>query len=70
MRVPVWLARLLAGDAGVEWMTQGRGASNAKAKRELEWRPAWSSWRDGFRHALLDPAPAPVAQAVSAPAGI
>jgi len=32
----------------VEWMTQGRGASNAKAKRELGWTPAYPSWRDGF----------------------
>ena len=32
----------------VEWMTQGRGASNEKAKRELGWTPAYPSWRDGF----------------------
>jgi nucleoside-diphosphate-sugar epimerase len=48
MRVPVWLARLLAGDVGVSVMTQIRGSSNAKAKRELGWQPRWSSWRDGF----------------------
>jgi nucleoside-diphosphate-sugar epimerase len=53
-RVPVWLARPLAGEVVVRWMTEGRGASNAKAKRELDWRPRWSSWRDGFRHALTD----------------
>jgi nucleoside-diphosphate-sugar epimerase len=69
MHVPVWLARLLVGDAGVEWMTQGRGASNAKAKRELEWRPAWSSWRDGFRHALAEPTAKPGYRA-TAPARI
>jgi 2-alkyl-3-oxoalkanoate reductase len=30
-------------------MTQIRGCSNAKAKRELAWRPRYASWRDGFR---------------------
>jgi len=58
MRVPVWLGRLAAGDVAVRWMTEGRGASNAKAKRELDWRPRWSSWRDGFRHGLTDSASA------------
>ena len=51
-RIPVWLGRLLAGEVVVRSMTQARGASNAKAKRALGWRPAWPSWRDGFRHAL------------------
>jgi len=37
-----------AGEAGVVMMTELRGASNAKAKRELGWRPAHPSWRDGF----------------------
>ncbi|GAA5129712.1 NAD-dependent epimerase/dehydratase family protein [Pseudonocardia adelaidensis] len=55
MRLPVWLARPLAGEVVVRWMTEGRGASNEKAKRELDWRPAWASWRDGFRHGLTDP---------------
>jgi 2-alkyl-3-oxoalkanoate reductase len=35
-------------------MTEGRGASNAKAKRELGWQPRWSSWRDGFVRGLAD----------------
>jgi hypothetical protein len=35
-------------------MTEGRGSSNEKAKRELDWRPGWISWRDGFRHGLTD----------------
>jgi 2-alkyl-3-oxoalkanoate reductase len=52
MRVPKWLGRLAAGEVTARWMTEGRGASNAKAKRQLVWQPAWSSWRDGFRHAL------------------
>jgi nucleoside-diphosphate-sugar epimerase len=48
MRVPKWLARLLAGPVPARWMTEGRGSSNAKAKRELGWQPRWQSWRDGF----------------------
>jgi nucleoside-diphosphate-sugar epimerase len=48
MRVPRFVARLLAGEAGVAMMTDARGASNAKAKRELAWRPAHPSWRQGF----------------------
>jgi nucleoside-diphosphate-sugar epimerase len=52
MRVPVWLGRLAVGEVGVRWMTEARGSSNAKATRELDWRPAWSSWRQGFHHGL------------------
>jgi nucleoside-diphosphate-sugar epimerase len=52
--VPVWLARLAAGEVGVSMLTQVRGSSNAKAKAELGWAPKWSSWRDGFRLALTD----------------
>jgi nucleoside-diphosphate-sugar epimerase len=51
-RVPAWVARLLAGEHGVVLMTQIRGASNAKAARELGWRPAHPSWREGFRTAI------------------
>jgi nucleoside-diphosphate-sugar epimerase len=52
LRVPVWLARLLAGDQAVVMMTQGRGFSNAKAKRELGWELRHPSWRQGFQEAL------------------
>jgi nucleoside-diphosphate-sugar epimerase len=52
MRVPVWLARLVAGNVAVTMMTQGRGFSNAKAKRELGWQPRYPSWRQGFREGL------------------
>jgi nucleoside-diphosphate-sugar epimerase len=52
MRVPTWLARPLAGDVAVIMMTQGRGFSNAKAKRELGWEPRYPSWRQGFRGEL------------------
>jgi nucleoside-diphosphate-sugar epimerase len=47
-RIPVWLARLLAGEAGVALMTEVRGASNEKAKRELGWSLSHPSWREGF----------------------
>jgi nucleoside-diphosphate-sugar epimerase len=50
--VPVWLARVAAGEVGVSAMTRIRGSSNAKAKRELGWQPKWPSWRDGFRDGL------------------
>lgn len=52
MRVPVWLARLLAGPVAVAMMTEGRAFSNAKAKRELGWEPAYASWRQGFAKEL------------------
>src|SRR5215216_3370455 len=48
MRVPRFVGRLFAGEVGVVMMTELRGASNAKAKHELSWRPAHSSWRQGF----------------------
>jgi nucleoside-diphosphate-sugar epimerase len=48
MRVPRFMGRLFAGEAGVVMMTEVRGASNAKAKRELGWSPAHPSWREGF----------------------
>jgi nucleoside-diphosphate-sugar epimerase len=45
---PTWLARLFAGEAAVVMGTDARGASNAKAKRELAWTPRYPSWREGF----------------------
>jgi 2-alkyl-3-oxoalkanoate reductase len=45
---PRWLARLFAGEAAVMMGTESRGASNAKAKRELGWEPRYPSWRQGF----------------------
>jgi nucleoside-diphosphate-sugar epimerase len=56
LHIPVWLGRLAAGEVGVSMMTQIRGSSNDKAKRELDWQPSWPSWRAGFREALVDPA--------------
>ena len=47
-RVPVWLGRIAAGEVPVSMMTQIRGSSNAKAKRELAWEPHYKSWREGF----------------------
>jgi len=52
MRVPKWLARLLAGEQAVTMMTEGRGFSNAKAKRELGWELRYPSWRQGFKAEL------------------
>ena len=75
--VPVWLARLLAGEPGVVMGTEARGASNAKAKRELGWQLRHPSWRKGFDavyapHGSLSsetrsPVPAEVARPRSAP---
>jgi nucleoside-diphosphate-sugar epimerase len=57
LRVPRFIGRLFAGEAGVVMMTEARGASNAKAKRELAWRPAHPSWREGFVEACAKPVP-------------
>jgi hypothetical protein len=46
--VPRFLGRMLAGEAAAVMMTEVRGASNAKAKRELGWKPRHPSWRHGF----------------------
>jgi nucleoside-diphosphate-sugar epimerase len=51
-RVPRWLARLAAGEMATLLMTDVRGASNAKAKRELGWQPRYASWRQGFAQGL------------------
>ena len=52
MRVPKWLARPLAGEVVVTMMTEGRGFSNAKARRELGWELRYPSWRQGFKEGL------------------
>jgi nucleoside-diphosphate-sugar epimerase len=49
LRLPVWVARLLAGEVAVSMLTRTRGSSNARAKRELGWELRWPSWRQGFR---------------------
>lgn len=51
-RAPFWLARLVAGRSAAGNAVSLRGASNAKAKRELGWQPRYGSWRQGFREAL------------------
>ena len=51
-RVPRWLGRLLAGEAATVVMTDVRGASNAKAKREFGWQLRYPSWRQGFAQGL------------------
>jgi nucleoside-diphosphate-sugar epimerase len=55
-RFPRWLARLLAGEVAVVMGTEARGASNAKAKRELGWEPRHPSWREGFMAAYASTA--------------
>jgi nucleoside-diphosphate-sugar epimerase len=54
-RVPAWIARFAVGEVGISLMTQGRGASNAKARRELGWEPRYQSWREGFREPAARP---------------
>lgn len=61
--MPVWAGRLAAGESGVYLSTRIHGLSNAKAKRELSWRPRYTTWRDGFREGL---GPLPVATASEA----
>ena len=51
-RVPRWLGRLLAGEIATAMMTELRGATNEKAKRELAWKPGYGSWRQGFAQGL------------------
>ena len=51
-RLPLWLGRIAAGEAPVLVMTEMRGGSNAKAKRELGWQPRWPTWRVGFAKGL------------------
>ena len=54
--VPRWLGRLVAGQVAAVMMTEVRGASNAKARRELGWRPRYPSWREGFAALSADAA--------------
>ena len=51
-RIPRWLGRLAAGEPATLMMTEARGASNEKAKRELGWQLRYPSWRQGFAHGL------------------
>jgi nucleoside-diphosphate-sugar epimerase len=51
-RVPRWVGRLLAGELATAMMTELRGATNEKAKRELAWKPSYPSWRQGFAQGL------------------
>jgi 2-alkyl-3-oxoalkanoate reductase len=72
-RIPTWLARLVAGEAAVVMGTDARGASNAKAKRELGWTPRYPTWRTGFEAvysaiAVADgPKPHPASQTSHSP---
>jgi hypothetical protein len=63
----MWLARLFAGEPGVLMGTEARGASNAKAKRELGWTLRYPSWRQGFAEVYEKPTASP-ATAIRRPA--
>ena len=63
---PVWLARLVAGEGVVMIGTKGRGASNAKAKRELGWTLRYPTWRQGFAEAYGRRAEEPTAHMAAA----
>jgi nucleoside-diphosphate-sugar epimerase len=65
---PRWLARLLAGEAVVMMATEARGASNAKAKRELGWTLRYPSWREGFAAAYATVSPTQAPQSSRRPA--
>lgn len=52
IRLPGWLGRLMAGPMVMALMNEVSGLSNAKAVRELGWRPRYASWRQGFREGL------------------
>ena len=52
--VPAWVGKLAVGELGLSMMTEARGASNEKAKRELGWRLQYPSWRLGFKEGLTD----------------
>jgi nucleoside-diphosphate-sugar epimerase len=52
LKLPVWVARLAAGEVAVSMLTRTRGSSNARAKRELGWELRWPSWRQGFQYGL------------------
>jgi nucleoside-diphosphate-sugar epimerase len=54
--LPLWLAKMVVGGSIVQ-MTEARGASNAKARKELGWAPRYSSWREGFPDAYGQPGP-------------
>jgi nucleoside-diphosphate-sugar epimerase len=60
--IPVWLARIVAGEVPVLMGTDARGASNAKAKRELDWRLRYPSWRQGFVEVYAKSASVPAAR--------
>ena len=55
--IPRWLAWLIAGEGAVMMGTQSRGASNAKAQRDLGWTLRYPSWREGFTAAYSHPQP-------------
>jgi len=55
LHVPVWAARIAAGEVATRWMTEGRGSSSAKLRAAVTWRPTWATWREGFRGLVSSP---------------
>ena len=51
-RVPTAMARIAVGGWGTAFMTELRGADNARARLVLDWRPRFTSWREGFAREL------------------
>jgi 2-alkyl-3-oxoalkanoate reductase len=54
LHLPAFIAKFFVGEQGIMMMTEIRGASNAKAKRNLQWKPQWPTWRGGFREGLTE----------------
>ncbi len=48
LRIPRWLAAIAAGRLVADMAVTLRGASNARARAELGWRPLRPTWREGF----------------------
>ena len=61
LHIPVWAARIAAGEVATRWMSEGRGSSSAKLRAALSWRPTWTTWRDGFRALIEASSHAPAA---------
>jgi len=55
LHIPVWAARIAAGEVVTRWMTEGRGSSSAKLRAAVAWRPTWATWREGFRGLAQSP---------------
>jgi|SRR5579862_1047115 len=48
-RVPVWLARWLAGEQAVEYLTKSVRTTNARFRRDFGWTPRYPTYREGLQ---------------------